>query len=187
MVDEKVLQSLAEMEGPLAGESLTNDPDNPLPFEKAPQHTDMRKALESIFQSLIEPEAYTNLMLMLSAREFSIMDATQVILKRGFMEGLWNPDLMLILIEPVAYLIMALAEQAQIKFNIVDKEEEEKEAQESYFGISEENETLKNIKRGNFSVPQAILPVDVEDRIEKLPTLEETQEQQPSLLAPNQG
>ena len=103
------------------------------------------------------------------------------------MEGLWNPDLMLLLIEPVAYLIMSLAEQAQINFIIVDKEEEENEAQESYFGIAEENETLKNIKRGNFSVPQAILPVDVEERIEELPTLEETQEQQPSLLAPNQG
>ena len=187
MVDEKVLRVLSEMEGPLAGESLTNDPDNPFPFEKAPHYTDMRKALESIFQNLIEPESYTSLMLMLSAREFSIMDATQVILKRGFMEGLWNPDLMLLLIEPVAYLIMSLAEQAQINFIIVDKEEEENEAQESYFGIAEENETLKNIKRGNFSVPQAILPVDVEERIEELPTLEETQEQQPSLLAPNQG
>ena len=41
MVDEKVLRVLSEMEGPLAGESLTNDPDNPFPFEKAPQYTDM--------------------------------------------------------------------------------------------------------------------------------------------------
>ena len=118
-IQEAVSRTRQSLDRPIPGESLTNDPDNPFPFEKAPQYTDMRKALESIFQNLIEPESYTSLMLMLSAREFSIMDATQVILKRGFMEGLWNPDLMLLLIEPVAYLIMSLAEQAQINFIIV--------------------------------------------------------------------
>jgi len=38
----------------IPGQSLTNDPDNPLPFERSPEFTDMRDAIEFIFVSLLK-------------------------------------------------------------------------------------------------------------------------------------
>jgi hypothetical protein len=39
----------------------------------------------------------------------------QVILYKGYTEGLWNPDLMLSLIEPTIYLLINIADYADIK------------------------------------------------------------------------
>ena len=39
----------------------------------------------------------------------------QVILYRGMTEGLFNPDLMLLLIEPTMYLLIAIAEEYDIE------------------------------------------------------------------------
>ena len=195
--DEESMKELATMDRPMAGESLTNDPDNPMPFEGPPQYTELREALEAIFEKLIDEVNYTQLMKLLASQDFSIMEVTQVVLHQGFSEGLWNPDLMLLLIEPTAYMIMALAERAEIDFDIMETDDEDDEEEEEFLGISHENAKLKNIKEGHFNVPQAVLPRQMEEQIEELPTLEEAQQgeappeeeapQQPSLLAPEQG
>lgn len=181
--DEESIQELSSMERPIPGESLTNDPDNPYPFEGPTQYSELREALEAIFTKIIVDETYVQLMTILAKREYSIMEVTQMLLYQGFTQGLWNPDLMLLLIEPTAYMVMALAEQAQINFDITDDDYGEDDAEESFLGVSHDNEKLKNIKAGNFSIPPALLPQQMEERIEELPTLEETEEQ-PSLLAP---
>ena len=41
----------------------------------------------------------------------SVADIASVILYRGFQTGQFNPDLMLLLLEPVMYMIMSLAER----------------------------------------------------------------------------
>jgi hypothetical protein len=48
----------------------------------------------------------------------------------GFNEGKYNPDLMLLMIEPTAYMIMALAERAGIDYEVMEDDEEE------MFGVS---------------------------------------------------
>ena len=144
--DEESMKELATMERPMPGESLTNDPDNPMPFEGPPQHTELREALEAIFDKLIDEANYTQLMLLLASKDFSIMEVTQVVLHQGFSEGLWNPDIMLLLIEPTAYMIMALAERAEIDFNIMETDDEDDEEEEEFLGISHENSKLKNIR-----------------------------------------
>ena len=53
-----------------------------------------------------------------------IMQIVKIILYRGFSDGLWNPDMMLILAEPLAYMIMALAERADVDFKIDEDDEE---------------------------------------------------------------
>ena len=47
-----------------------------------------------------------------------IMDLAQQILYVGFREGKFNPDLMLMLAEPLAYALMYMSENAGIKFRI---------------------------------------------------------------------
>ena len=52
-----------------------------------------------------------------------LLDIVKVTLLRDFEEGLFNPDLMLIVIEPLIYMLAAMAERAEIDF-IIDNEEE---------------------------------------------------------------
>ena len=47
-----------------------------------------------------------------------IMDIVAQIGYVGFREGKWNPDLMLLLAEPLAYALMSMAENADIKYRI---------------------------------------------------------------------
>ena len=54
----------------------------------------------------------------------------QVVLYRGYTQGLWNPDLMLMLIEPTIYLLIAIADYADIKdYVLYEGEEDDPDAQ----------------------------------------------------------
>ena len=48
---------------PIPGQSLTNDPTNPAPFEKPPEFTNVYEASEFIFETLLEPEVHGGLIL----------------------------------------------------------------------------------------------------------------------------
>ena len=54
-----------------------------------------------------------------------ILDLVMQITYVGFRDGRWNPDLMMMLIEPLIYVIMALAEKADIEYRIDDEDDDE--------------------------------------------------------------
>ena len=112
----------------IPGQGLTNDPENPYPWEKPPEFTDLEKGLQYIFGLLIEPENYVPIMDVIDDGT-SLMDVTQGILFKGFTEGKWNPDLLMLLAEPTAYMLMALAERANINFKIYKGEENDDDAE----------------------------------------------------------
>merc|ERR1712078_77917 len=57
-------------------------------------------------------------------------ELAQVVLYKGYTEGLWNPDLMLMLIEPTIYLLIAIADYADIKdYVLYEGEEDDPDAQ----------------------------------------------------------
>jgi hypothetical protein len=58
-------------------------------------------------------------------------------LYRGYTQGLWNPDLMLLLIEPTLYLLIAIADYADIK-DYVLYEGEEDDPDAKIYGDDEE-------------------------------------------------
>ena len=47
-----------------------------------------------------------------------IESIVQVLLFKGFQDGKWSPDLMLLLIEPMVYMVMWIADQAGIDAQI---------------------------------------------------------------------
>lgn len=122
-----MMEGLQGMERPIPGQSLTNDPNNPAPYEKPPKHTSLKKAQEDIFDKLIQEETYVPIMELIDSGEATIMEVTQNLLYSGFRAGQWNPDLMLMLAEPTAYMIMALAEKAGIDYKVDNESEEEEE------------------------------------------------------------
>ena len=101
-----------------------------------------------------------------------IMEIVQVTLFQGFSSGKWNPDLVMLLAEPLAYMIMALAERAGLDYTIYKGEEEEDAAEQRVLGTKMQEEQLKGLKSfaKTSKLPQGMLPADVVNRIEQMPT-----------------
>lgn len=154
---------------PIPGQSLTTDPSNPAPYEQPPEYTSIHEASEDIFSGLIEEQTYKEIMSLL-ADDFPVMDIVQTILFTGFKEGKWNPDLMLLLVEPVAYMLLALAERAGLDPKIYTGEEED-EAEERVFGVELKKEKLSRIKKlaALGKTPSSAITEEMVETIEELP------------------
>ena len=127
----------------IPGQSLTNSPDQPYNWERPSEYTNPREAMMYVFESLTVPETTTNILLSLS-NGVGVIDIASITLYSGFLEGKWNPDLMLLLMEPTMYMIMALAEKANIDFDLEagDRDKPEEMSAESQLetitsGVSE--------------------------------------------------
>ena len=155
---------------PVPGQSLTTDPENPAPYERPPKYTSVHEASEDIFGYLIQPEVYADMMMLLDD-DMPIMDVVQSLLFYGFTEGKWNPDLMLMLVEPVAYMLLALAERSDIDPVIYRGEEEDEAEEQAILGANIEKSRLQNIKEfseGAASIPAGVLSPDLLRRLEEV-------------------
>lgn len=187
----------SKMGRPIPGQSLTNDPDAPAPYEQAPKFTNIHEINEYLWDFVTDEEVYPSLMMGLS-EGVPVMNMVQTILFKEFSEGTMNPDLMLMTAEPLAYMLIALAERLDIDIEI-DSEGEEDEV----FGAKMEEDRLetlrKSAKNANF-IPQGFVTSEMESEMQALPQLdsllspptepvpEETEApQQPSLMAPPEG
>ena len=130
-IDEMFIKEGTSLDGAIPGESLTVSPDDPRPWESPPQIVTKSDGLEYYFELFTSEEIYDRLMDSLESG-VAVMDLVKTFLYQGFQEGLFNPDMMLILAEPLAYMIAALAERAQIEFVIQDDDDDEEDV--SMFG-----------------------------------------------------
>lgn len=157
---------------PIPGQSLTSDPSNPAPYEKPPEFTSVHEASEDIFEGLIEEQNYKEIMNVL-VQNVPVMDIVQTLLFTGFKEGKWNPDLMLMLVEPVAYMILALAERAGLDPKIYTGEEND-EAEERVLGVELKKEKISRIKKlaEIGKAPSSAITPEMVETIEALPVAE---------------
>lgn len=163
-----MLEGLQSMARPIPGQSLTNDPNDPAPYEKAPKHTNLRQAQEDVFGKLTQEDVYVPIMSTLAEGDMDIMTITQNLLYAGFRNGQWNPDLMIMLAEPTAYMIMALAERANIDYEI-DSEptiENDEGMQNGRLGEMQKAMESKDIKK---TIPKGAIPKEIEDRLDEAP------------------
>ena len=172
------MQNVGKMERPMPGQSLTNDPANPLPFEQPPKFVDKTDALEYLFASFVEEQKYVALMSALK-QGLPVMDLTKLLLVSGFQDGMWNYDLMLILIEPTAYMLIALAERADIDFKIISPEDDDDEAdEEEIYGkpLQDEERYKLGASRKTLVLDEKIastmsantLPTEIADKIQEI-------------------
>ena len=155
----------------IPGQGLTNDPENPYPWEKPPEFTELEDGVQYVFSSLIEPDIYTSVMDVIDDGT-PLMNITQGILFKGFTEGKWNPDLMMLLAEPTTYILMALAERADIDFKIYTGEEDDDENDSTLFDIKMIKEKIEKMKNFNTSkqIPKGVIPKEIEEQIEEMPS-----------------
>ena len=180
-LEQEGLEVLGQMQRPIPGQSLTNSPDTPYPWEQPTEFTEIQPAIESMFINLTEDDAYEALVNIIDA-DNTIAEAAQIILFAGFEEGLWNPDLMTLLIEPTMYLIMALVERAgRVEYKIdrdPDELDEEDKAEQitamekllSQAAVQAEEDKVSGVKSG-------VLPTEIEKKLKEIKVPE-------SLLAP---
>lgn len=169
MEDERYMKQLGKMARPVPGSSMTNDPQNPLPFEGPPEFTNKKDAIEEIFQNMTKEDVYVPMIEALE-RGTSVMDITQVVLFEGFRQGKWNPDMLMLLAEPTAYMAMALAERAGVDAEVdYEPQEGQKEAKE----LTQLETNLNKVKsKMSGKVPTGVLPSEIEKKIEEMPQTE---------------
>ncbi len=163
--DEEYLRVMGKMERPIPGQSLTNDPESPLPFEGPPVFTKKREALEHIFNNMTRPEVYEQVMETV-AQGTAITDVSQTILMKGFQEGKWNPDMFLMLLEPTMYMTMALAERANIDYTIDGSPDDPEAIQDSE--LSKRVAQVKEKLTKGSAVKPGVLPKEIEEKIEQI-------------------
>lgn len=153
---------------PTPGEGLTQSPDQKFPWEQAPRHTEVKPAIENIFLNITEKENLIPLIGMLQNKT-PIDEIAQVVLYKGMTAGQFNMDLMLLLVEPTMYLLIAIAEEYEIEpviyedqdDDLIDEEDYKKEKDKQTLG-----KKLPEVRKD--SVPESLL-----QRVKTLPEKEE--------------
>ena len=172
------LQQSLDTGRPIPGQSLTNSPEQPYNWEKPAEFSNPKEAMLYTFSLLTEPETTANILINVT-KGVSIIDIASIVLYQGFLEGKWNPDLMILLMEPTMYMVMALCEKAEIPYKLDSADDEDVEeimGDKAVEKIEQEIGALDQVRRKAVQQvsPQSV-PADVKEVIEQT-------EIQPSLL-----
>lgn len=155
----------------IPGQSLTNAPNQSYGWERPPEFTNPNDTMYYIFETLIDENTITNLLTSIK-NQVGIIDLTSIVLYSGFLEGKWNPDMMTLMFEPTMYMMMALAEKANIDYVLESKDEEieeEGDPDEKLEIYAQGTNALQKIKQESLNKinPQSVSP-DVKEAIEEL-------------------
>jgi len=80
---------------PTPGESLTTATDMPKSWERPPQYTDQGNAMEAVYMELTQIDNLRKLIDLIDEGT-PLDEIAQVALYKGYTEGKWTPDLMLL-------------------------------------------------------------------------------------------
>ena len=145
---------------PTPGESLTTPTDMPKAWERPPQFVDQGNAMEAVYMEVTQIDNLRKLIDLIDEGT-ALDEIAQVILYKGYSEGKWTPDLMMLLIEPTLYLLIAIADYADIKdYTLYTGEETDPDAEihgddvEPVDFDAEENED-EEIKTDKMAEPKA--------------------------------
>ena len=162
----------------IPGQSLTNDPSQPYNWEKAPEFTNSKEAMLYVFENLTVPETTANILLSLS-KGIGVIDIASITLYTGFTEGKWNPDMMMLLMEPTMYMVMALAEKAELDFVMDSAEEVGEEEILGDKAIQQIEEGIGSLDAMRKQAAQRVSPQSVPEEVREV--IEETSIE-PSIL-----
>lgn len=111
----------------IPGQSLTKEP-KAYPWESPPQFTTPDEVMDYYFNKFEDDEILFSLFAMLEA-EIPVTTIVNSMIMGAFGEGMYNPDLGIIVAEDLGMLIMVIAEEAGIDYK-----------------VGNENKTLESIK-----------------------------------------
>ena len=143
------LVNLSSKGRPIPGQSLVNSPETKYPWENPPTFANSREALDDITNTILKPETAKNIVQALATGAPAI-DLSMGVLYSKFLQGDISVDNLLLLAEPTTYIIMALGEEANIKYNIEgnDLDELDSDDNEEKFKsqVDEFRNAISNVK-----------------------------------------
>ena len=193
-MNPEAVEAFASRGYPIPGQSWTQPVEERRPFEGKPDFVDMQEALENTALELLDEENYVPIVLALGDG-VPVMDLALQMGYVGFREGKWNPDLMLMLLEPFAYLLMALAEKSGVKYRLdsddatalMDMDDGDADEEEAMLVAKAKNiaDVARRKKaRAGGNVPEGVLPESIVEKIEELPELSLLEKQQDTMEEP---
>ena len=144
--DAEGLEFLGNMNRAIPGECLTANRYEPRSWERPPEFTTMKDALEHVLSLLIKEKTYVSIVGAIG-RGVPISDVVQQILYIGFTKGKWNPDMMLLLVEPIIYLLMSLCEKAGMEYKLYRGEKEDEEDDDIEGSLSSRGKELQSLAK----------------------------------------
>ena len=141
--EQQIEEFASRTDRPIPGQSLTQDPDKPAAYEQPPQVTTKDEGVQYFMDIILEDDTYSAIMDAL-ADGVPVMDLVQGILVNAFEEGVLNPDLMLMLAEPLAYLLLGLSEREGIRARIVTDPDDAYDPDDLDNWDYDEEETMKS-------------------------------------------
>ena len=151
---------------PIPGQSLTVPQETRHAWESPPRYTTVEPVLKELFLQITEKETYIELLNLLN-NGTPIDELAQVILYRGMTSGLFNQDLMLLLIEPTMYLLIAIAEENDIEPNIYEGQDEE---------LADYDNVKSQISKKKQDIKKDSVPSSILQRVKTLPKLDEMEQ-----------
>jgi len=155
---------------PIPGQSLTNSPDQPYNWERPAEFTNPKETMFYIFETLTVPETTANILLSLG-NGVGVVDIASIVLYSGFLEGKWNPDVMTLMMEPTMFMIMALAEKADMEYVLEageDDEAQEVSSDKSIENINNRITELDKMRQQSVSrVSPMSVPKEIKEKIEE--------------------
>lgn len=158
---------------PIPGQSLTSDPNAPAPYEQAPRYTTVEEASKYLWDFITTEEVYVNIMEGIN-EGIPVMEYVRVILFKEFTEGAFNPDLMMIMAEPLAFMIIALAERLDLDIEITGTDDDDENEDEELFGVEVEKDKLEKLRNSvkSSQIPGGILTAEMQDELKNLPRID---------------
>ena len=154
---------------PIPGQSLTNSPDEPYAWEGPTEFTKFKEALDYVAAELLQEDVYTAVVLAIGDG-VPVTDMATQIGYVGFKEGKWNPDLMMLLMEPLMYLLMSLCEKAGIQYRVDSEDNPDEESDQSLLEQKAKNiaEMTKAKMEKASGIPVGAIPKDIEAKLEQI-------------------
>ena len=174
VIDDNATQLISPFSRPVPGQSLTNDPDTHYPWDTPPEIVSVQDGIDYFIETLLQKEALVSLVQILASGAYSISEIAQIMLEKGWREGKWKSDLMLMLAEPLMVIIMAISERAEIRdYELYAGENEELENEEEtqitrdLKNSMEEAAMLKGMEIP--SIKKESVPVEALEKIKEAP------------------
>lgn len=138
------LTDLSSQGSPIPGQSLVNSPDSKYPWENPPTFSNPREALDDVATTILQPDTAKNIVKALSKGAAAI-DLTMGVLYSKFLQGDISVDNLLLLAEPTTYMIMALGEEANIKYNIEGNDLDELDNEDTKESFDKKVSEFRNV------------------------------------------
>tara|TARA_X000001382_G_scaffold68945_2_gene47955 strand:- start:156 stop:785 length:630 start_codon:yes stop_codon:yes gene_type:complete len=177
-LNQQALEAYNPFQGPIPGQSLTNSEEERQPWEQPPRTTSIKEARELVFLEMLKQENLEAI-IMLMNNGMSIGKITEMLLFIGYTKGQFNPDIMLLLLEPTMYMLLAIAEAVGLDPKLdedddiltdedIDEEDEEdiNRLNEKIGPLLKNPEQRRKLEELQDSIEMDTIPQEIQERVE---------------------